>query len=154
MTGWRLGYAVAPKHVSQCMEKLLNNMTSCPVSFVQRAAVAALKGLQKPVEQMVDTFAERRKVICQLTRNIDDVSIVEPEGAFYLFVNVKKILRRMGINSETLVQRLPERHGVAVLHGSAMGRHGEGYVRFSFANSIGNIREGIRRFKMACETPA
>ena len=151
MTGWRLGYAVVPKEVVTPMSKLLNNLTSCPSSFVQRCGVAALKGPEDSVRRMVGAFSERRDVVYQEVGKVRGVSAVMPRGAFYLFVNIKEVLSRANMNSEQFVLHILDRDGVATLHGTAMGSYGEGYLRISFANSIENLQEGVRRIGEATE---
>lgn len=149
MTGWRLGYVVAPPDLVEPMTKLLNNMTSCPNQFVQYAGIEALKGPQDSVKQMVKAYEERRNAVIEKLKEIDNITYSRPQGAFYTFVNVQKILSRIGMNSEQLVIKLIEDYGVAVLHGSSMGTYGEGFIRISFANSIENLIEGISRLERA-----
>lgn len=151
MTGWRLGYAIVPRWLSDPMTKLLNNITSCPCQFVQRAAIEAIRGSQEPVLRMVKEYERRRDAVMKEVDKIKDVSYIKPHGAFYLFVNVKKILSQLRMSSEELVLRLIDNYGVAVLNGSAMGSYGEGYIRISFANSIENLVEGVRRIRIAFE---
>ena len=151
MTGWRLGYALVPTEVSNPMSKLLNNMTSCPSSFVQRGGLAAIRGPQDSVERMVNAFSKRRDVVYEEINRVKGVSAVKPRGAFYLFVNVNELLSRINMNSEQFVLHILNKYGVATLHGTAMGSYGEGYLRISFANSIENLREGIRRLGKAAD---
>lgn len=149
MTGWRLGYAVVPSDLVEPMTKLLNNMTSCPNQFVQYAGIEALRGPQDSVRQMVKAYEERRNAVMEKLKEIENITYLRPQGAFYAFINVQKILSRVGMNSEQLVTRLIEDYGVAVLHGSSMGAYGEGFIRISFANSIENLLEGISRLERA-----
>lgn len=152
MTGWRLGYAIVPKWIVDPMTKLLNNMTSCPSQFVQRAAIEALRGPQDPMWMMVKEYERRRDVVMKEIEKVKGISYVKPHGAFYLFVNVNDVLSKLKMGSEGLVMRLIDDYGVAVLHGSAMGSYGEGYIRISFANSVENLVEGIRRIGEAFES--
>lgn len=145
MTGWRLGYVAVSEEIYPYLLKLLNNMTSCPVSFVQRAAIAAIRGPQEPVYEMIREYERRRDVVVEELSKIEGIRFARPTGAFYAFVDVSKPLERLGKKSEEFVMSLIERYGVAVLHGTAMGSYGEGFIRISFANSVENIREGIRR---------
>ncbi|MEM2910343.1 MAG: pyridoxal phosphate-dependent aminotransferase [Nitrososphaerota archaeon] len=149
MTGWRLGYAVVPSDLVEPVTKLLNNMTSCPSQFVQYAGIEALRGPQDSVRRMVKAYEERRNAVMEELKKIEGVTYLKPQGAFYTFVNVQKILSRVGMNSEQLVARLIEDYGVAVLHGSSMGKYGEGFIRISFANSVENLVEGISRLGKA-----
>jgi aspartate/methionine/tyrosine aminotransferase len=151
MTGWRLGYVAISKHIHPYLVKVLNIMTSCPVSFAQRAAIAALRGPQEPVYEMVREYEKRRNVVVEELSRIDGLRFVKPTGAFYAFVDISRILSRVGRSSEEFVLDLIEKYGVAFLHGTAMGSYGEGYIRISFANSIDNIRKGIGRLKQAVE---
>ncbi|MEM3945685.1 MAG: pyridoxal phosphate-dependent aminotransferase, partial [Candidatus Micrarchaeia archaeon] len=145
MTGWRLGYIISPKHLTQPMQKILNLITSCPSSFSQFAALEALRGGLGSVKNMVEQYTTRRKALIEEVSQVEDISMVKPKGAFYGFINVKNITRKTNLDSSKLASILLENYGVAVLHGTAMGSNGEGYLRVSFANSIENIREGIRR---------
>jgi len=151
MTGWRLGYALVPEEVLPYVFKLLNVMTSCPVSFNQRAGIAALRGPQEPSYRMAREYEKRRDVVVEELSKIDGIRFARPTGAFYAMVDVNKALKKLGLNSEEFVVRLIERYGVALLHGTALGSHGEGYVRISFAASEEDIRDGIRRLGKAVE---
>jgi len=149
MTGWRLGYVITPKHLTQSLQKILNLITSCPSSFSQIAALEALKGGLSSVKKMVEQYAIRREALVEEISKIEDVSMVKPKGAFYGFVNIKNVTNKTNLDSSKLASVLLENYGVAVLHGTAMGSNGEGYLRISYANSIENIREGIRRMGRA-----
>jgi len=147
MTGWRLGYAVGPREVIDKMVKLQINMTTCPAAFVQKAGIAALNGPKEPINKMVDEYRSRREVVYKKLREIEEFSVVKPEGAFYIFPNVKKL----GVDSKELVMKLLKEAGVALLHGTAFGNKGEGYIRISYANSISNLEKGISRIKKFIE---
>jgi len=131
--------ATLAKHVA----RLATNVYSCATSFVQRAAPEALNGPQDEVHGMVAEFRRRRDVIVEGLNAIPGVTCGKPAGAFYVFPNITGL----GQKSADLEHALLQDAGVAVLSGTAFGSHGEGYLRFSYANSIENIREGIRRFE-------
>ena len=141
MTGWRLGYSVWPEHLYAHAERLAINCHSCVNASAQYAGLAALEGPQDAVHKMVAAFAERRKVIVRALNQLPGVSCVEPGGAFYAFPNVSKT----GMSSRQLQDALLNDAGVAVLSGTAFGAFGEGYLRFSYANSVANIEDAMRR---------
>jgi aspartate aminotransferase len=143
MTGWRLGYGVMNPTLAKHVARLATNVYSCATSFVQRAAPTALNGPQDDVKAMLAEFERRREVIVQGLNAIPGVRCAKPAGAFYVFPNVTGL----GMKSSRMEQALLEEAGVAALSGTAFGSNGEGYVRFSYANSIENIREGLRRFE-------
>jgi len=141
MTGWRLGYGIMPSGLADQVAKLQTNCTSCTASFTQRAGMRALKDDQSAVERMVAEFKKRREVIVEGLNKIKGIECQMPEGAFYVFPNVKKL----GIKSGQLEDRILSEAGVAVLSGTAFGAYGEGYLRLSYANSIDNILKGLSR---------
>jgi aspartate aminotransferase len=141
MTGWRLGYSVWPKAIFPFAERLAINCHSCVNAAAQYAGIAALEGPQDEVTRMVAAFAERRKVIVAELNKIPGFRCVEPGGAFYAFPNISGT----GLTSRALEARLLSEAGVAILSGTSFGAHGEGYLRFSYANSVENIREAMRR---------
>jgi aspartate/methionine/tyrosine aminotransferase len=143
MTGWRLGYGVMPEWLVEGVNKLMVNSNSCAASFTQRAAIDALNGPQTDVENMVEQFRRRRSAFCAALNEIPGFSCRPPAGAFYTFANVKGT----GIASKDLADLLLEEAGVACLNGGSFGAHGEGYLRFSFANSIENLLEAAKRVK-------
>jgi aspartate aminotransferase len=145
MTGWRLGYGVMPEWLVEGVNKLMVNSNSCAASFTQRAALAALTGPQTAVDQMVEQFRRRRDVFCQALNTIPGFRCVPPGGAFYAFANVEQT----GMPSKDLADLLLERAGVACLNGGSFGEHGEGYIRFSFANSLENLQEAVERIRAA-----
>jgi aspartate aminotransferase len=147
MTGWRLGYGVMPEWLLEAMQKLLVNAVSCTASLVQRAGLAALQGDQSPVDSMMAEFRERRGLFTALLNQIPGVNCRMPNGAFYAFPNIKDT----GFTSEELADRLLREAGVAALAGTAFGEFGEGYLRFSYANSRENLTEAARRFKALLE---
>jgi aspartate/methionine/tyrosine aminotransferase len=143
MTGWRLGYAVWPAALVEHATRLCVNDHSCVNAATQWAGVAALEGPQDEADAMVRAFDERRLVILEELNAIPGFSCVRPGGAFYAFPNVKKT----GLTSQKLQEKLLNEAGVAVIAGTSFGAYGEGYLRFSYANSIDNIREATRRIR-------
>ena len=147
MTGWRLGFGVMREDLAKKVEQLMINSNSCTATFSQYAAVEALKGPTDEVDAMVETFRQRRDFIVTGLNEIPDVSCIMPKGAFYVFPNVKNV--RM--SSQELEHYLLNEAGVAVLSGTAFGKYGDGYLRFSYANSIENIGKALERMKAALE---
>ena len=143
MTGWRLGYGIMPAPMAQVVAKLQTNSTSCTATFSQKAAVEALRGDQSPVAAMVQEFRRRRDAIVDGLRAIPGFSCARPRGAFYVFPNIT----RTGYSSKALADRLLEEGGVACLSGTAFGEFGEGHLRFSYANSMENIQEALKRIR-------
>jgi len=139
MTGWRLGFGVFPQPLVEPVTRLLINSVSCTSAFSQLAALAALDGPWAPVEEMVAEFARRRDVMVSGLNAIDGVTCVQPGGAFYAFPSVKSF----GLPSKQIEEHLLNQAGVAALSGTAFGQHGEGYLRFSYANSIANIKAAL-----------
>jgi len=141
MTGWRLGYLIAPEEFIRPIQKLQQNLFISPNSFVQRAGVAALKEAKADALQMAEKFNDRRKVMISGLKSLGFGITSEPEGAFYVFVDAGKI----NPNSHELAFDILERAHVAVTPGIDFGEGGEGYLRFSYATSITDIQEGIKR---------
>jgi aspartate aminotransferase len=150
MTGWRLGYGVMNPALVRHVARLATNVYSCATSFVQRVAPTALGGPQDEVKAMVAEFRRRREVIVEGLNAIPGVSCLKPAGAFYVFPNVQGL----GMKSSDVETRLLEEGGVAALSGTAFGAHGEGYLRFSYANSVEQIREGLKRFEAFAQSHA
>ena len=123
--------------------RLAINAHSCVNAPAQFAGIAALRGPQQAVADMVSAFAARRKVVVEELNRIPGLSCVEPGGAFYAFPNITGT----GIPAKELEERLLEEAGVATVAGTSFGRHGEGYLRLSYANSVDNIREAISRIR-------
>jgi aspartate/methionine/tyrosine aminotransferase len=143
MTGWRLGYGVMPEELAKLVAKLQVNSTSCTSSFSQIAAIEALTGPQKDVEQMVEEFKLRRDLIVSGLNSIPGIRCHKPLGAFYVFPNITGT----GVSSRELADRLLNEGGVACLAGTSFGRFGEGYLRFSYANSLSNIEKALERIE-------
>ena len=141
MTGWRLGYGIMPAPMAQVIAKLQTNATSCTSTFSQLAAVEALKGDQSSVDKMVAEFQRRRDVIVAGLRAIPGFKCVRPKGAFYVFPNITGT----GYSAKSLADRLLDEAGVACLSGTAFGEFGEGHLRFSYATSMENIEEALKR---------
>ena len=141
MTGWRLGYGVMPKILADQVAKLQTNCNSCTASFSQIAGIEALTGDQGPVEGMVSEFKKRRDLIVAGLNDIKGISCLRPDGAFYVFPNIKNL----GSSSSQLESRLLNEAGIAALSGTSFGAFGEGYIRFSYANSIPNIQKALEK---------
>ncbi len=145
MTGWRLGYGVMPVALAEKVGLILNNAVSCTASFTQIAGIEALTGPQDSVEAMVAEFRRRRDAFIGALNAIDGLSCLLPHGAFYAFCNVKEL----GVGSARLERYWLEEAGVAALSGTGFGAGGEGYVRFSFANSLENLMAAAGRIEAA-----
>jgi len=143
MTGWRLGYGVMNSQMVAATVQLMGNSNSCTATFTQMAGVAALEGPQDDVDMMVRKFDERRKAIVAGLNQIPGFRCAMPSGAFYAFPNVQGT----GVPSKTLADMLLNDAGVACLDGRGFGEFGEGFLRFSYANSLENILEALRRIK-------
>ncbi len=143
MTGWRLGFAVWPSALAPTATRLAVNCHSCVNAPTQFAGMAALTGPHDAVHEMVQAFDERRRVIVSELNQIAGFRCVDPGGAFYAFPNIEGT----GLSARDLQNRLLEDAGVATVAGTSFGDYGEGYIRFSYANSVENIREAIKRIK-------
>jgi aspartate/methionine/tyrosine aminotransferase len=141
MTGWRLGYGVMPTDLAVHVTRLMTNSNSCTNVFVQRAGIAALEGPQEIVEARNQEFRRRRDVIVEGLNRLPGVHCARPAGAFYVLPNVQGT----GFDCRTLARRLLDEAGVAGLSGTSFGEVGAGYLRFSYANSVENIREALDR---------
>ena len=139
MTGWRLGYGIMPADLAPHIARLQTNSNSCTASFTQIAGIEALQGPQTDVKAMVAEFRRRRDRIVEGLNAIDGISCLVPDGAFYAFANI----RELGMKSSELQDRLLEEGGVAALAGTSFGPEGEGYLRFSYANSLENIEKAL-----------
>ncbi len=145
MTGWRMGFGVMPEKLCTYFATLSVNSFSCPTTFSQYAMIEGLRGPQDSVKKMVAEFHKRRDIFAEGLNKIEGVSCLIPHGAFYLFPNIKET----GYTSKELANKLLDEVGVACLAGTAFGAAGEGYLRFSYANSIANINEAVNRFSKA-----
>jgi aspartate aminotransferase len=145
MTGWRLGFGVMPESLVPSIAQLQINATSCTASFSQIAGIEALVGPQEEVVKMVAEFKRRRDVIVDGLNTIPGVRCLKPLGAFYVFPNITAT----GKPSKFLADYLLNEAGVAALSGTAFGAFGEGYLRFSYANSVENIQIALERVRAA-----
>ena len=143
MTGWRMGSGVMRTDLAAHMSRLMTNSNSCTASFTQMAGVEALHGDQSSVDRMRDEFKRRRDVVVGRLNRIRGFSCRLPKGAFYVFPNVTKT----GWPSKKLANALLEEAGVACLSGTAFGDFGEGYLRFSVANSLENLNKALDRLE-------
>jgi aspartate aminotransferase len=141
MTGWRLGYGVMRPDLAQHIARLATNSTSCTATFTQMAGLEAIAGDQSEPEKMRQEFHKRRDVFVNGLNQIKGFSCLLPKGAFYTFPNIKQT----GWPSKKLADALLEDAGVAGLSGTAFGAMGEGYLRFSIANSTENLQEALSR---------
>lgn len=141
MTGWRLGFSVWPKALVEKVVRLAVNCHSCVNAPTQFAGIAALEGPQDAVHDMLKAFDERRRVIVGALNQLPGFSCIEPGGAFYAFPNISGT----GMGAKELQTAMLEKAGVATVAGTSFGIHGEGYIRFSYANSTENIKLAMER---------
>ena len=146
MTGWRLGYLGAPEPIAKAVDSIQSHVTSNPGSFAQKGALAALKGDQQPVEDMREEFNLRREYMVERLSKIASVSLVRPNGAFYILVNISKF----GLTSQNFADRLLSKSNIAVVPGIAFGD--DRTIRFSYATSLDVIKRGMDRFEEFCRT--
>lgn len=143
MTGWRMGYGVWPADLIEPATRLSINCHSCVNAAAQWAGIAALEGPQDAVDAMVAAFDQRRRVIVRALNQIPGFRCIEPGGAFYAFPNIEGT----GFTARELQDKLLNEAGVATIAGTSFGAHGEGYLRFSYANSTENIEAAIARIR-------
>lgn len=143
MTGWRLGYAVAPSNVVSNMAKLNLYANTCANSIAQMAGIAALRGPQDCVKEMAAEYDRRRRFVLGRLKEIPQIDCEQPKGAFYVLPNVSKL----GMNSFDFCMHLLERGKVSAVPGSSFGEQGEGHLRISYATSIENLKEGFDRLE-------
>jgi aspartate aminotransferase len=141
MTGWRMGYGVMRPDLATQITRLMTNSNSCTASFTQVAGIEALRGDQSSVDDMRNQFQERRDVFVAGLSKIKGFSCRMPKGAFYVFPNIQKT----GWKSKRLADALLEEAGVACLSGTSFGDFGEGYLRFSVANSLENLKQALEQ---------
>ncbi len=147
MTGWRLGYGVMRQDMAEKISQLMMNSNSCTSAFTQMAGIEALTGPQEEVDKMVDEFKQRRDVIIDGLNRIEGITCKKPQATFYAFPNIQDL----HMTSQALTDLLLNEAGVAALSGTSFGSNGEGYLRFSFANSIANIEKALVRIKETVE---
>jgi len=152
MTGWRIGYAAGPKEIIKAIAKIQSQSTSNPTSISQAAAVEALNGTQSFIKERADSFKKRRDFVVDSLNQIEGISCLRPEGAFYVFPNCKKLLgKKTKIkNDKDFVEKLLVKSQVAVVQGSAFGL--DGYFRISYATSIDNLKKAMERIKSFCNS--
>ncbi len=139
MTGWRLGFGIMPRWLAAKIDLLLTHSVGCTATFTQFAGLEAVLGPQERVEAVIAEFRRRRDLIVEGLNKIPGVRCPTPRGAFYAFPNVQAF----GRSSAELADYLLDEAGVAVLPGTAFGRNGEGYLRLTYANSLGNIQRAL-----------
>lgn len=143
MTGWRLGYGIVPQKLADYLFTMAVNDFSSTCTFAQYALIEALIGPQDSVDKMVMEFKRRRDVIVDGLNKIEGISCLKPKGAFYAFPNITKT----GLTSDEFANLMLDNAGVACLAGTAFGSYGEGYIRFSYANSVENIQKALKRIE-------
>lgn len=142
MTGWRLGYAVAPPHIVAEMAKMNLYANTCANSIAQMAGIAALRGPQDCVREMAEEYDRRRRFVLEALEDLPRISTSEPKGAFYVFPNIS----RLGMKSFEFCMHLLEKGKVSTVPGSSFGQRGEGFVRISYATALENLKRGLARF--------
>jgi aspartate/methionine/tyrosine aminotransferase len=145
MTGWRLGYGVMHREIAEKVTQLMINSNSCTAAFTQMAGLEALTGPQDEADRMVAEFKKRRDIIVEGLNSIKGITCRKPQGAFYVFPNIKGT----GMKSDELAGYLLDSAKVATLSGTAFGEYGEGYLRLSYANSVENIQKALERIDKA-----
>jgi aspartate/methionine/tyrosine aminotransferase len=145
MTGWRLGYGIMPKHLADSVDLLHTHSVGCTAAFTQVAGIEALTGPQDQVEEVRKIFLQRRDIIVKGLNAIPGVTCRMPQGAFYVFPNVKSF----GRSSDELANYLLQEAGVCVLPGTSFGQMGEGYLRLCYSNSIEAIKKALEKIKEA-----
>jgi aspartate aminotransferase len=145
MTGWRLGYGIMPALLAERVELLLTHSIGCTASFTQIAGLEAIQGPQELVETVVAEYRRRRDVLVEGLNRLPGVHCQNPQGAFYVFPNIKDL----GQSSDFIAEYILEQSGVALLPGTSFGQFGEGYLRLCFANSMENIQDALERMQSA-----
>lgn len=147
MTGWRLGYAIAPEEIVEKLGLMVETVFSNVPPFIQRAGIAALAGSQENVEKMVSEYKRRRDAMVRGLNDLPGVSCIMPDGAFYAFPNITKT----GLSSREFAEFALDKAGVALLPGSDFGSFGEGYARVTFTTPLEKINEGMQKLKKALQ---
>ena len=148
MTGWRVGYVLAPADVMQAIVRLQENVVSCVNTAAQYGAYEALTGTQEPLKQMIAEYAKRRENLVHGINEIDKLSCLAPLGAFYAFPNITGT----GLTSQEFSEQLLEAEHVVVVPGSGFGDAGEGFIRISYSASEEIINEGLKRIRRFVES--
>ena len=143
MTGWRLGYGIMRRDLAEQMELLMVNSNSCAASFTQMAALTALDGPQGSVLERKAAFQERRDWLVEALNQIPGIRCEKPQGAFYAFPDISSF----GLSSHDFCVRLLDEAGVATTWGTSFGAAGEGFMRLSYATSLDNLKEAVRRLE-------
>jgi aspartate/methionine/tyrosine aminotransferase len=146
MTGWRMGWLIAPKPIFKGINKIQQHSITHAVSFAQYGALAALTGPQEPVKMMVKEFEERRNLVMKLMKNIPSFSCDTPKGAFYVFPKYEGKM-----NSEEMALYLMDKAEVALTGGASFGKAGEQHLRISYATGKKNIEDGLERIRKVLE---
>jgi len=150
MTGWRVGYVIAPPFIIDEMEKLMEHMVSGVTAVSQRAALAAIIAPQDSVREMLSHYEKRRAIVHQGLNEIEGITCMLPEATFYAFPNISKL----GLTSWDLAKYLAKEHQVALIPGSIFGKRGEGYMRLSFATGEDLLQEGLARIQAGVKASA
>lgn len=145
MTGWRLGVAIGPKEVIEKMGLVVQTIVSCVPPFIQLAGIEAIKGDQTLIVKMMAEYQKRRDVLVAGLNDIPGIKCVKPEGALYVFPNIAST----GMSSEEFADFALEKAGVALLPGSNFGKHGQGFVRLCYVNTLENIELAIKKLAQA-----
>lgn len=148
MTGWRLGYGAGPRPIIEAMTRIMLNTVSCTNTAAQMAGIEALTGPQGEVDKMVEQFKKRRDIFVDGLNRLPGFSCEKPKGAFYLFPNITGT----GVKSKVLMEHILNDAGVACLPGTDFGEMGEGYLRFSYANSVENIEKALEKIEKSLKT--
>jgi len=153
MTGWRLGYLVTREEIASKLTRLAVNIWSCPTSFAQKAAIAAIKGPWEPVKEMIRLFQQRRDVIARKLNEVKGFEVWPSTGAFYIFPRIRKVLDAANLSVEEFVEKLLYSKYVVTLPGSVFpDKAGKDFIRLSFAIDVKLIEEGVERIKQFVES--
>lgn len=144
MTGWRLGFMVAPTAIIAKIDYLLTHSVGCTASFTQEAGIAAIESSQKEATLMVSEFRKRRDFVVKTLNSIPGITCQNPDGAFYVFPNITSFHKP----SKDIASYLLNNAGVAILDGTAFGKHGEGHLRLSYAADMKTLAEGLDRIRI------
>ena len=153
MTGWRIGWGVTKnKEMAAALEQFSCNDISCPAAMTQYAALEAITGPQDEVRKMLAEYRKRRDLLVKLVNEVPGMKCHSPKGAFYLMVNVRELLDKLGTTAAELCDRIMREANVLILPGTVFGHFGEDYVRFSYVSTEENIVEGMTRIKKFVES--
>ncbi len=147
MTGWRLGYAAAPKRLAEAMVRVHQYTTVCAVTFAQYGGYAALSESQDEVDRMVKAFDERRRLVCERLQGMPGIELIVPNGAFYVLPSVQKL----GLDAQECAEYLLNTAKIAVVPGDAFGEFAQGTIRISYANSYENLEKAMNQMQIALE---